>query len=66
MALSAMLKEYRAAGKTGPELYGIMDEDVEAAVNSYDLPTVQRDLLRLELDLYKSGSNQAAGGFLGL
>jgi hypothetical protein len=61
IVLSAMLKEFRAAGKSGRELSQIMDEEIEAAVNSYELPTIQRDLLRLELDLYKrEGDSPAA------
>src|ERR1035437_2458088 len=58
--LSAFLNEYRAAGKSGTELSRIMGEELEACVNSWELPIIQRDLLLLELDLYGSGSNRAA------
>src|ERR1035437_948968 len=58
--LSAFLNEYRAAGKSGIELSRIMGDELEACVNSWELPIIQRDLLLLELDLYGSGSNRAA------
>jgi len=60
LVLLAMLREYKAAGKRGPELVQIMHEEIGAIANSYELPIAQRQLLLLELDLYKSGSAQPA------
>lgn len=50
LILTAKLREFRAAGKSGRDLQEIMDEEIESCVNSYGLTILQRDVLTQELD----------------
>jgi hypothetical protein len=51
--LSAVRDEFRAVGKSGQELCQIMQDELEAAVTSLELTTIQRDLLWRELGLFR-------------
>ena len=56
--LSVMTQEFRMAGKSRRELCQIMRDELEGAVYSLALTSLQRDLLWMELDLYKSGPTE--------
>jgi hypothetical protein len=57
--LSALKTEFLAAGKSGGELRRIMNEELDAAITSFELTTTQRDLLWRELE-HESGAQKVS------
>lgn len=53
LILSALLREYRAAGKSGWEIRQIMDDELDGLASSAELTAIERRMVGLELDLYR-------------
>ena len=64
--LCVVRDEFRAAGKSGRELRQIMEDELEAAVYSLELTTIQRDLLWQELGLDRYAEQEPTSATKGI